>query len=272
MAGLLEGRRLLVTGVVTKSSIAFHVARRAQEEGAEVLLTGFGRTRRMTERAAGRLPQPAEVVELDVTNADDLAAIGPIVADRFGHLDGLLHGIAFAPGDAIGGNFLDAPVGSTLTAFHISAVSLRDLVVALRPQLAAAPEGGAVVGLDFDGTVAWPHYDWMGVAKAGLEAVTRYLARDLGEERIRVNLVASGPIETLAASGIDGFDRLATTWEQAAPLGWDVTDPEPVADASLFLLSPLSRVVSGHVLHADGGAHAVRGASAAVPAEVALPA
>ncbi|WP_372789898.1 enoyl-ACP reductase FabI [Paraconexibacter sp.] len=269
---MLNGKKLLVTGVVTKNSIAFHVARRAQEQGAEVLLTGFGRTRRMTERAASRLPQPADVIELDVTSADDLAALGGEIDGRWGHLDGLLHAVAFAPGDAIGGNFLDAPVSSTLTAFHISAVSLRDVTVALRPQLAAAPSGGSVVGLDFDGTVAWPHYDWMGVAKAGLEAVTRYLARDLGPERIRVNLVASGPIETLAASGIDGFDQLANTWEQAAPLGWDTTDPEPVADAACFLLSDNARVVSGHVLHADGGAHAVRGVGAAVPAEVAVPA
>lgn len=269
---MLNGKRLLITGVVTKDSIAFHVARRAQEQGAEVLLTGFGRTRRMTERAAARLPVTAEVVELDVTSADDLAAIGGEVEQRLGGLDGVLHAVAFAPGDALGGHFLDAPVSSTLTAFQISAVSLRDLAVALRPQLAAAPGGGAVVGLDFDGTVAWPHYDWMGVAKAGLEAVTRYLARDLGPDGIRVNLVASGPIETLAASGIDGFDTLARTWEQAAPLGWDTRDPEPVADAACFLLSDFGRAVSGHVLHADGGAHAVRGVGAAAPAQVAVPA
>jgi len=269
---MLEGKRLLITGVVTKDSIAFHVARRAQEQGAEVLLTGFGRTRRMTERAAARLPQPAEVVELDVTSADDLAALGGEVERVLGGLDGVLHGVAFAPGDALGGHFLDAPVSSTLTAFHVSAVSLRDLAVAVRPQLAAAPKGGSVVGLDFDGTVAWPHYDWMGVAKASLEAVTRYLARDLGPDGIRVNLVAAGPIETLAASGIDGFDKLATMWQDAAPLGWDTTDPEPVADAACFLLSDFARVISGHVLHADGGAHAMGAVGAPAADAVALPA
>jgi len=268
---MLQGKKLLVTGVVTRNSIAFHVARRAQEQGAEVLLTGFGRTRRMTERAAARLPVPAEVIELDVTSAEDLAALGGTIDERWGHLDGILHAVAFAPGDAIGGNFLDAPVESTLTAFHISAVSLRDVAVALRPQLAAAPNGASVVGLDFDATVAWPHYDWMGVAKAALESVTRYLARDLGPQGIRVNLVASGPIETLAASGIDGFDGLARSWEQAAPLGWDTTDPEPVADAACMLLSDWSRCVSGHVLHADGGAHAVKGMEAAAVSAVALP-
>ncbi len=258
----LEGRRLLVTGVLTKDSIAFHVAKRAQEQGAEVLLTGFGRTKRMTERTAGRLPAPADVVELDVTSPGDLAAIGGEIDRRWdGSLDGVLHAIAFAPGDALGGHFLDAPVESTLTAFHISAVSLRDLAVALRPQLAKGADGGAVVGLDFDATVAWPHYDWMGVAKAGLESVTRYLARDLGPDNIRVNLVAAGPLETLAAGGIDGFDKLARTWETAAPLGWDTRDPEPVADATLFLLSPAARAISGHILQVDGGAHAVRTAT-----------
>jgi enoyl-[acyl-carrier protein] reductase I len=254
---MLAGKRLLITGVVTKDSIAFEVARQAQQAGAEVLLTGFGRARRMTERAAARLPEPAEVLELDVNNAEDLARVADDLGQRWGSLDGALHAIAFAPPDALGGGFLSAPTASALTAFQTSAVSLRSLSVALLPLLERAEDGGSIVGLDFDASVAWPVYDWMGVAKAGLEAVSRYLARDLGPRGVRVNLVSAGPIETLAAGGIPGFERLADSWGDVAPLGWDVTDPGPVAGTVCYLLSSLSRGVTGEIIHVDGGYHAM---------------
>ena len=254
---MLEGKRLLVTGVVTKDSIAFAVARQAQQAGAEIVLTGFGRARRMTERAARALPEPVDVLELDANRPEDLAAVADELDARWDGLDGVLHAIAYAPGDALGGNFLDAPTDSALTAFQTSAISLRGLTVALLPLLERAPDGGSVVGLDFDATVAWPVYDWMGVAKAGLEAVSRYLARDLGPRGVRVNLISAGPIETLAAGGIPGFEALAGNWQTTAPLGWDVTDPGPVADTACYLLSPLSRGVTGEIIHVDGGYHAM---------------
>ncbi|MEA2378729.1 MAG: meromycolic acid enoyl-[acyl-carrier-protein] reductase [Thermoleophilaceae bacterium] len=248
---LLEGKRLLVTGVLTRGSIAFSVAERAQQEGAEVVLTGFGRTRRMTERAAARLPSPPEVLELDVNSPEDLAAL----ASSLGHIDGALHAIAFAPGDALGGNFMSAPAESAEIAFRTSAYSFKALAGALAPLM--GDEGGAFVGMDFDASVAWPVYDWMGVAKAALESVSRYLARDLGPSGIRVNLVSAGPVETPAAEGIPGFDKLAALWGQQAPLGWDTSDPSPVADAVCFLLSDWARGISGEILHVDGGFHAM---------------
>lgn len=254
---MLSGRRLLVTGVINRHSIAFATAKRAQELGAQVLLSGFGRTRRMTERAAAQLPEPAQVIELDVNSEQDLTALCEQVGERFDALDGVLHAIAFAPLDALGGEFLRAPRQSAISAYETSAYSLKALVAALLPLLEAAEDGAAIVGLDFDATVAWPAYDWMGVAKAGLEAVSRYLARDLGERGIRVNLVSAGPVQTLAAGGIPGFEELASAWSATAPLAWDAADPGPVADACCFLLSPLARMVSGEVLHVDGGYHAI---------------
>jgi enoyl-[acyl-carrier protein] reductase I len=254
---MLAGKRLLVTGVVTKDSIAFEVARQAQEAGAEVVLTGFGRAKRMTARAAAQLPEPVDILELDVNNPDDLAAVAAALDTRWGALDGVLHAIAFAPADALGGGFLDAPTSSALTAFQTSAVSLRCLTVALLPLLERAEDGASVVGLDFDATVAWPVYDWMGVAKAGLEAVSRYLARDLGPRGVRVNLVSAGPIDTLAAGGIPGFEALAANWQTTAPLGWDASDPGPVAGTVCYLLSELSRGVTGEIIHVDGGYHAM---------------
>jgi meromycolic acid enoyl-[acyl-carrier-protein] reductase len=248
---LLEGKRLLVTGVLTRGSIAFAVAERAQQEGAEVVLTGFGRTRRMTERAAARLPSPPDVLELDVNSPSDLDAL----ANSLGHIDGALHAIAFAPGDALGGNFMSAPPESAEIAFRTSAYSFKALAGALAPLM--GDEGGSFVGMDFDASVAWPVYDWMGVAKAALESVSRYLARDLGASRVRVNLVSAGPIDTPAAGGIPGFDRLAALWGAQAPLGWDTNDPTPVADAVCFLLSDLARGISGEILHVDGGFHAM---------------
>jgi meromycolic acid enoyl-[acyl-carrier-protein] reductase len=251
---MLEGKRLLVTGVLTKGSIAFTVAERAQQEGAEIVLTGFGRTRRMTERAAARLPDPPDVLELDVNRPEDFEALVADLRGRWGGLDGALHAIAFAPGDSLGGNFMSAPPESAELAFRTSAYSFKALAEALAPLM---EDGGSFVGMDFDATVAWPVYDWMGVAKAALESVSRYLARDLGEQGIRVNLVSAGPVETPAAQGIPGFDGLAGLWQKQAPLGWDTSDPAPVADAVLFLLSDLARAVSGEILHVDGGFHAI---------------
>src|ERR671919_241996 len=219
---LLEGKRLLITGVLTKGSIAYSVAERAQDEGAEIVLTGFGRTRRMTERAAARLPDPPDVLELDVNSPDDLSAL----ASSLDRLDGVLHAIAFAPGDALGGNFMSAPPESAEVAFRTSAYSFKALAETLAPLM--GDEGGSFVGMDFDASVAWPVYDWMGVAKAALESVSRYLARDLGPSGIRVNLVSAGPIETPAAGGIPGFSELSGIWREAAPLGWDARDPTPV--------------------------------------------
>jgi enoyl-[acyl-carrier protein] reductase I len=254
---ILDGKRFLITGVVTRDSIAWEVARQAQESGAEVVLTGFGRARRMTERAAAKLPQETDVLELDVNSEDDLSALQSELGDRWGALDGVLHAIAFAPGDALGGAFLETPTPSALTAFQTSAVSLKALAAAVLPLLERAENGASVVGMDFDASVAWPVYDWMGVAKAGLEAVARYLARDLGPRGVRVNLVSAGPIETLAANGIPGFDRLAGIWRQMAPLGWDTGDASCVAGTVCYLLSDLSRGVTGEIIHVDGGYHAM---------------
>ncbi len=254
---MLAGKRLLITGVLTHDSIAFEVARQAQEAGAEIVLTGFGRAKRMTERAAKRLDDPVDVLELDVNSPEDLERVAADLGERWESLDGVLHAIAFAPADALGGGFLDAPTSSALTAFETSAVSLRGLTVALLPLLERAEGGGSVVGLDFDARVAWPVYDWMGVAKAGLEAVSRYLARDCGPRGVRVNLVSAGPIETPAAGGIPGFEGLAANWKTTAPLGWDATDPGPVAGTVCYLLSELSRGVTGEIIHVDGGYHAM---------------
>ena len=254
---ILEGKRLLITGVVTRHSIAWEVARQAQEAGAEVVLTGFGRAKRMTERAAARLPHEADVLELDVNSEDDLKALREDLDARWGVLDGVLHAIAFAPGDALGGAFLETPTSSALTAFQTSAVSLKALTASMLPLLEKAENGGSVVGLDFDASVAWPVYDWMGVAKAGLEAVARYLARDVGCRGVRVNLVSAGPIETVAAGGIPGFEKLAGVWQDVAPLGWDTSDASSVAGTVCYLMSGMSRGVTGEIIHVDGGYHAM---------------
>jgi meromycolic acid enoyl-[acyl-carrier-protein] reductase len=251
---MLDGKRLLITGVLTRKSIAFAVAREAQLAGAQIALTGFGRTRRMSERAASRLPQPPDVLELDVNSEDDLAGLARELEGRWGGLDGFLHAIAFAPQDAIGGRFLETSPDSALEAFRTSAYSYQALARHLAPLM---QDGGSVVGLDFDASVAWPAYDWMGVSKAALEAVNRYLARDLGPRGIRANLISAGPISSPAAGGIPGFDELAGQWPDAAPLGWDADDPTPVARAVCFLLSDWSEAISGELIHVDGGAHAI---------------
>src|SRR5688500_1485677 len=263
---LLEGKRLVVTGVLTDASIGFAVAQRALEEGAEVVLTSFGRARRITERTAKRLPgdDPPPVLELDVNSPADVEALRADLEARWGAVDGVVHAIAFAPEDALGGGFLDTPPESAELAFRTSAYSLKALTAGLLPLLERAPDGGAVVGLDFDATVAWPAYDWMGVAKAALESVNRYLARDLGPRGVRCNLVAAGPIRSLAAGSIPGFEILADVWSAQAPLKWDARDATPVADAALFLLSDRARAITGEVLHVDGGYHAL-GAPLAPP-------
>jgi enoyl ACP reductase len=250
----LAGKRILITGVITKDSIAFHAAEQAQRLGATVLLTSFGRVRRMTERAAKNLPEPVDVLELDVNSESDLEALTSDLRDRWGQVDGALHAIAFAPEDALGGKFMSAPADSAAQAFQTSAFSLKALAAALAPLM---PAGGSIVGMDFDASVAWPIYDWMGVAKAALESVCRYAARDLGPAGVRVNLVAAGPLGTVAARGIPGFERLSELWRAQAPLGWDVDDPGPVADAICFLLSDYARGITGEIVHVDGGFHAV---------------
>ena len=259
---MLEGKRLLLTGVITRKSIAYSVAERAQELGAEIVLTGFGRARRMTERAAARLPDPPDVLELDVNKPEDFEALTEELDSRWGRVDGALHAIAFAPEDALGGNFLGAPSSSASAAFETSAYSFKALGAALQPLM---KEGGGLVALDFDASVAWPAYDWMGVSKAALEAVGRYLARDLGPSGIRVNLVSAGPLNTPAAGGIPGFEDLAGAWQKQAPLGWDVNDPKAVADVVCFLLSDLARAVTGEIVHVDGGFHAIGASAEAAP-------
>jgi enoyl-[acyl-carrier protein] reductase I len=254
---LLDGKKLLLTGVLTDRSIAYSVARRAQEEGAEIVLTGFGRAMRLTQRIAQRLPTPPDVLELDVTDEAQIAAVAQELESRWGVVDGVLHAVAFVPGDALGGRFLEAPAASAISAFEISAFSLKSLGAAFAPLLEKAQDGGSLVGLDFDATKAWPIYDWAGVSKAALESVNRYLAQYLGPRGIRSNLVAAGPLKTMAAGAIEGFDVLAEAWQQGAPLAWDLNDPDPVADACLFLLSSLSRAVTGEILHVDGGFHAL---------------
>ncbi len=251
---ILAGKRLVITGVITKDSIAFHVAEQALAEGAEVVLTSFGRVRRMTERAAARLPGEVEVLELDANSPEDLAALTESLRAKWDRVDGLLHAIAFAPEDALGGKFMTAPAESAAQAFTTSAFSLKALAAAVAPLMS---RGGSIVGLDFDATVAWPVYDWMGVAKAALESVSRYLARDLGPSGIRANLVSAGPLGTVAARGIPGFEQLAELWQKQAPLGWDAGDPAPVAAAICFLFSDYARAVSGEILHVDGGFHAI---------------
>ncbi len=251
--GILEGKRILVTGVLTDASMAFHVARIAQQEGATVVLTGFGRLS-LVQRIAKRLPDPPPVLELDVTDADHLASLAGRVSEHVDGLDGVVHGIAFAPQSALGGNFLDTPWEDVATAVHVSAYSLKALATATLPLMSP---GGAIVGMTFDASVAWPAYDWMGVAKAGLESCARYLARDLGPQGIRVNLMAAGPVKTMAAKSIPGFSAFEDLWADRAPLGWNLSDPVPPARACVALLSDWFPATTGEIVHVDGGVHAV---------------
>jgi enoyl ACP reductase len=252
--GLLDGKRLLITGVITDASIAFSVARIAQQEGADVVLTGFGRLS-LVERVARKLPKPAPVVELDITSAEHLDSLAGKVAGHLDGLDGVLHSIGFAPPSCLGAPFLDAPFGDVATAVEVSAYSFKSLAVATLPLFGEG--GGSMVALDFDAQVVWPAYNWMGVAKAALESTSRYLARELGPRNIRVNIVAAGPIRTMAAKSIPGFSQFEQAWGPRSPLGWDIEDATPVARTCAALLSDWLPATTGEMVHADGGFHAM---------------
>jgi meromycolic acid enoyl-[acyl-carrier-protein] reductase len=253
LSGLLAGKRLLVTGVITDQSIAFSVARIAIEEGATVVLTGFGRLS-LVERIAKRLPAEVPVIELDVTNAEHLSGLADRVTSTVDGLDGVVHSIGFAPQSCLGGGFLDAPWEDVATALHVSTYSYKSLAMACLPLM---KPGGAVVGMTFDATKAWPVYDWMGVAKAGLESANRYLALHLGKRGIRSNLVSAGPLRTMAAKSIPGFEQFEESWAERAPLGWSLNDQEPAARAVLALLSDWFPATTGEIVHVDGGYHAL---------------
>ncbi|MGH3366398.1 MAG: enoyl-ACP reductase FabI [Nocardioidaceae bacterium] len=253
--GILDGKRVLVAGVTMDSSIGFAVARIAQQEGATVVISNFGRALGITRRIAGRLPSPAPVIELDVTDDDHLAALPDRLGEHLDGLDGVVHSIAYGnPETMLGGKFLTAPWSDVSQALQVSAYSLKSLTHACLPLLRP---GGSVVGMTFDATVAWPAYDWMGVAKAGLESCARYLARDLGPQGVRVNLVSAGPLRTLAAKAIPGFEDLESTWSDRSPLGWDEHDNEPAARAVVAMLSDFFPATTGEIVHADGGYHAM---------------
>lgn len=251
--GLLDGKRLLVTGVITDASIAYSIARLAQDEGAHVVLTGYGRMS-LVERVARKLPTPPPVVELDVANQEHLDSLADRVREHVDGIDGVVHAIGFAPQDALGEGFTEVPWSDASVAMQVSAWSLAGLTQACRPLFG---ETASVVGLDFDATVAWPVYGWMGAAKATLEAVGRYVARDLGKEGVRVNLVAAGPLRTMAMKSIPGSDQFEEAWAQRAPLGWDTTDTDPAGRAIVALLSDWFPATTGEIIHVDGGYHAV---------------
>lgn len=254
--GILDNKRIVVTGVLTDASLAFSVARRAIEEGAEIVLTGAGRGLSLTRRTARRLPVEPDVFELDVTVPEHADALAAELERRWGSVDGVVHAIGNAPEACLGGDILRADWADVALTLQISTFSLKLLAAAFAPLLEKAPDGGSIVALDFDGTVAWPAYDWMGVAKAGLESLTRYLARDLGPRNIRVNLIAAGPVRTMAAKSIPGFSRFEEVWDGRAPLGWDITDAEPVAKSAVALLSGYFPKTTGEMIHVDGGFHA----------------
>jgi enoyl-[acyl-carrier protein] reductase I len=250
--GLLDGKRVLITGVITDTSIAFHAARVAQEQGATVVLTGYGRVS-LVRRIAKRLPVEAPVIELDVQDSQHLDGLAAAVREHVDGLDGVLHSIGFAPPSCLGEPFLDAPWSDVATGLEVSSYSYKALAEACLPLMG---RGGSIVGMDFDARVAWPAYNWMGVAKAALESVNRYLARDLGEHGIRVNLISAGPLGTMAAKSIPGFQDLRDAWDGRAPLGWDVTDATPVANSICALLSDWLPATTGSMVMADGGVHA----------------
>jgi enoyl ACP reductase len=255
MSGILEGKKILVAGVTMDSSIGFAVAKVAQEQGAEVVISNFGRALGITRRIAKRLPVEPPVLDLDVTNEEHLAGLPDALREHVDHLDGVVHSIAYGnPETLLGGKFMGGPWPDVAQAVQVSAYSLMSLSQACLPLMS---EGGSVVGLTFDATVAWPVYDWMGVAKAGLESCARYLARDLGPQGIRVNLVSAGPLRTLAAKAIPGFEELETNWTTRSPLGWDNTDQAPTAKAVVALLSDFFPATTGEIVHVDGGYHAM---------------
>lgn len=253
---ILTGKKLLVTGVLSRQSIAYAIADAAQREGAEILLTSFGRVMDITRMTARRMDPVPDILELDVSKSGDFEALTEELRRRWGRVDGAVHAIAFAPEDALGGNFLKTPWESAATAFRVSAFSLKELAVSLLPLMGES--GGSILTLDFDNsTQAWPSYDWMGVSKAALEAIVRYLARDLGRYRIRVNGIAAGPVRTIASRGVPGFSMVEDTWGRRAPLGWDTKDPSAIAATACALLSDLMPATTGEMIHVDGGYHAV---------------
>lgn len=252
---LVEGKKLLITGVLTQGSIAYAVAREALNDGAELVLTSFGRVRSLTEKTARRLPREVDILELDVNKPEDITGVRDELTRRWGTVDGVLHAIAFAPTDALGGNFLNTPYESAAAAFQTSAFSFKALVAGILPLLEG--HDASAVTLDFDASMAWPAYDWMGVSKAALESVTRYLARDLGPKRVRVNAVSAGFIRSMAAKGIPGSKIFGELFAKRAPLGWDSNDATPVARTVLFLFSDWSRGITGEIIHVDGGFHAM---------------
>lgn len=252
MNDLLAGKTILITGVLSDQSIAFEVAKQVQQQGGLVVLTSFGRVMSLTERTAKRLPITPVILECDVTSDEDLATLASRVGEHTKELNGVVHAIGFAPQEALGGDFITVPWQSVSVAVQISAYSLAALVNALKDLM---PRGCSVVGLDFDATVTWPVYDWMGVAKAAFESTARYLARHLGPSGIRVNLVAAGPLRTMAAKSIPGFEMFEEVWAARAPLGWDVNDRDATAKACVALLSDLFPATTGEIVHVDGGFH-----------------
>ena len=257
--GLLDGKNIVITGVLTDASLAYGVATLAQQEGANIVLTGAGRALSLTQRTGRKLPTPVDVFELDVTNPEQLAGLADVLREHVDGLDGVLHSIGFAPEAALGGNFLHTEWDDVATALHVSAYSLKSLTMATLPLMVGEGRTSSVVGLTFDATVAWPKYDWMGVAKAAFESTSRYLARDLGSQGVRVNLVAAGPIGTMAAKSIPGFEEFKTMWDARSPIGWDVHDPEPAARACVALFSDWFPKTTAEIIHVDGGVHAIMG-------------
>ena len=252
--GILEGKKIVITGVLTDASLAFGVAKIALEEGADIVLTGAGRALSLTRRTARKLGEDIDVFELDVTVPEHVDSVRDAVAAKWGRVDGVLHAIGFAPASCLGDDFFAAPWEDVATAMHISTYSLKTLADAFVPLM---DDGGAIVGLDFDNQQAWPAYNWMGVAKSALQSVSRYLAKEVGPRGIRSNLVAAGPIKTMAAKSIPGFAKFEDVWDDRAPLGWDVTDTEPVARAVIALLSDWFPATTGEIIHVDGGYHAI---------------
>jgi meromycolic acid enoyl-[acyl-carrier-protein] reductase len=249
---ILDGKRLLITGVLSPASLGFAVAELAQKEGAEIVLTSVGNAMKHTKRAAAQLPVEPDVLELDITNPEHVETVRVALADKWGRLDGALHAIGYAPPVCLGGTFMDATWDDVSVAVNVSAYSLKTLAELAAPLMT---EGGSIVGLDFDATITYPAYDWMGVAKAALESTSRYLARYLGEQQIRVNLVAAGPIRTIAARSIPGFSKFEEVWDERAPLGWDIRDSSAVAKATVALLSDWFPQTTGDIIHVDGGFH-----------------
>ena len=252
--GLLDGKKIVITGVLTDASLAYGVAELALQEGADIVLTGAGRALSITQRTARKLGDGIDVFELDVTVPEHGVAVREALAEKWGHVDGVLHAIGFAPASCLGDDFLAAPWEDVAVAMHINAYSLKALADAFLPLMS---EGGSFVGLDFDNQQAWPAYNWMGVAKSALQSVSRYLAKEVGPMGIRSNLVAAGPIKTMAAKSIPGFAKFEDIWDDRAPLGWDVTDSEPVARAVIALLSDWFPATTGEIIHVDGGFHAI---------------